>query len=64
MDFRRALGPATWNLVLDEGRLRVDLEGEFTAILALAADNKKPGSLSAAGWQSKSSWLRGQDLNL
>ena len=36
-------------LVPDEGELRVELTGELAGILALAADSKKPGGLSAAG---------------
>jgi site-specific DNA recombinase len=36
-------------LVPEEGELRVELKGELAGILALAADSKKPGHLSAAG---------------
>jgi DNA invertase Pin-like site-specific DNA recombinase len=36
-------------LVPVEGELRVELKGELAGILALAADSKKPGDLSAAG---------------
>ncbi len=31
------------------GELRIELRGELAGILALAADSKKPGGLSAAG---------------
>jgi site-specific DNA recombinase len=36
-------------LVPDDGELRVELKGELSGILALAADNKKPGGVGAAG---------------
>ena len=36
-------------LVPEEGELRVELKGELAGILALAADSKKPGDLSATG---------------
>jgi site-specific DNA recombinase len=36
-------------LVPEDGQLRVELRGELAGILALAADNKKPGGLSATG---------------
>jgi DNA invertase Pin-like site-specific DNA recombinase len=36
-------------LVPDDGQLRIELRGEPAAILALAANNKKPGGLSATG---------------
>jgi hypothetical protein len=36
-------------LVPESGKLRVELQGELAAILALAADKKKPGSAGAAG---------------
>jgi site-specific DNA recombinase len=36
-------------LVPEKGELRVELRGELAGILALAADRKKPGGLSAAG---------------
>jgi site-specific DNA recombinase len=36
-------------LVPDGGELRVELRGELAAILALAADRTKPGSVGAAG---------------
>jgi site-specific DNA recombinase len=36
-------------LVPESGELRVELRGELAGILALAADRKKPGGLSAAG---------------
>jgi hypothetical protein len=35
--------------VPEEGELRVELKGELAGILALAADSKKPGDLSATG---------------
>jgi hypothetical protein len=35
--------------VPEDGQLRVELRGELAGILALAADSKKPGGLSAAG---------------
>jgi hypothetical protein len=36
-------------LVPESGELRVELRGELAGILALAADRKRPGGLSAAG---------------
>jgi site-specific DNA recombinase len=36
-------------LVPDDGRLHVELRGELAGVLALAADGKQPGDLSAAG---------------
>ena len=36
-------------LTPEDGRLRIELRGELAAILALAADSKKPGGLTAAG---------------
>ena len=36
-------------LVPEGGQLRVELRGELTGILALAADSRKPGGLSATG---------------
>jgi site-specific DNA recombinase len=36
-------------LVPEDGRLRLELRGELAGILALAADKKKPGGLSATG---------------
>jgi site-specific DNA recombinase len=33
----------------EDGQLRLELRGELAGILALAADNKKPGGLSATG---------------
>src|SRR5712691_7147257 len=36
-------------LVPADGQLRVELRGELAGILALAADSKKPGGLSATG---------------
>jgi hypothetical protein len=36
-------------LVPEAAELRVELKGELAGILALAADSKKPGDLSAAG---------------
>jgi site-specific DNA recombinase len=36
-------------LVPENGALRVELQGELAGILALAADSKKPGGLTAAG---------------
>jgi hypothetical protein len=36
-------------LVPGGGELRLELAGDLAGILALAADSKKPGGLSAAG---------------
>jgi hypothetical protein len=36
-------------LVPEDGRLRVELRGEFAGIFALVASAKKPGGLSATG---------------
>src|SRR5216683_5489824 len=36
-------------LVPEDGQLRVELRGELAGILALAADSRKPGGLSATG---------------
>jgi site-specific DNA recombinase len=36
-------------LVAEDGQLRLELRGELAGILALAADKKKPGGLSATG---------------
>ena len=37
------------HLIPEEGILRIELRGELAGILALAADSKKPGGLSAIG---------------
>ena len=36
-------------LIPEDGHLRVELRGELASVLALAANGKKPGDLSAAG---------------
>jgi hypothetical protein len=47
-------------LVPEDGELRVELRGELAGILALAADRKKPGGLSAAGLAEQIKMVAGE----